>query len=145
MKHKLLTLILALTVIVGLVSATGITASAANGSYTLPTEVEVAGTTLADGESTPDGSAKYEVINGEPILTLNNYNLTSDAYHTVIYADGDLTINLVGDSVIVNEHVNSAAAIQTINVDGALVIKGSGTLHVENTGYTSMRSAYTAE
>ena len=134
MKHRILTLVLALALLLGLVCATGITASAATAS-----EVTIAGVTsdangdfdFAGGGVEVEGTAKYK----DGVLTLTNFYYTGSET-TLLYADGDLTITLVGDNTITNDHYGSVNVF-TVNVTGKLTLHGTGSLRVENTGNTT--------
>jgi hypothetical protein len=131
MKHRILTLVLALALLLGLVCATGITASAAAAS-----EVTIAGVTsdangdfdFAGEDVEVEGTANYK--NG--VLTLTNFHYTGSET-TLLSADGDLTITLVGDNTITNDHYGSVNVF-TIDVTGKLTIQGEGSLSVVNTG-----------
>ena len=141
MKHRILTLVLALAVLLGLVCATGITASAAGsassvriggmapdaaGDFSFPTIVGVS----------VSGSAHYDSANNE--LTLNNFQYEGNTAYSVIEVVGDMTIKLIGYNSIRNTlNATTPTMLAGINVSGNLVIEGDGELVVENVGTTS--------
>ena len=140
MKHKLLTLILALAVVIGLVSSTGIIASAAT-----PVEygVAVAGMAFTSDNLVIDandnvvgvigGSAEYDPSTNT--LTLTDFTYHDDEVDSVIVADSNLTIVINGNNSIISAYdAGTNHTLYAINVDGDLVIEGTGSLHVENTG-----------
>lgn len=66
----------------------------------------------------------------EGVLTLDGININSGDYDTIIAANGDLTIEVVGTSnSIINTNVNNNSP-STISTSGILTIRGSGSLSV---------------
>ena len=140
MKHKLLTLILALIVVIGLVSSTGIIASADT-----PVEygVTVAGVAFTSDNLVIDANDNVEGIVGGSAeynpstntLTLTDFTYHDDEVDSVILADNDLKIVVIGtNSIISGYFAGSSNTLYAISIEGNLVIGGTGSLHVENTG-----------
>ena len=146
MKHRILTLVLALALLLGLVCATGITASAAGSA----SSVKIGGLAPnADGDFdfpsivgvSVSGSAHYDSANNE--LTLTNFQYEGNTAYSIIEVVGDITIKLVGYNSIRNTlNATTPTMLAGINVSGALVIEGDE-LVVENVG-TTLNSNNTA-
>ena len=94
----------------------------------------IAGTTVNDLVTSGEGWSYDRATN---TLTLNNFDFSGDGtfasspnVNSVIdfAGKGDLNIVLIGENFIVNSESDDQAEICTIHTDGALTIKGEGTL-----------------
>ena len=112
MKKRLLSLLLTLVMILGMLPATAMTASAA-----APKSVWVAGMEVDNGSYLAidgGGTIDYEPSGGyayykDGVLTLNNYSYTGEGYHpprydvgiyAAIYCPDDVTIRLMGSNTL---------------------------------------------
>lgn len=148
MKRRMLSIICALALCLGLLPATAWAAA--------PTTLTVGGTnalnggywlTNADGTLTADGASaeNYNVYyDGDGTLTLDNatINGTDTIGHvgTGIYAEGDLTIVLEGSSTVTGVQDPNGDS-QSIRVSGNLTIQGGGSLTAQG-AETSSGSSY---
>ena len=148
MKRRMLSILCALALCLGLLPATAWAAA--------PTTLTVGGTdvlsgsywlTNADGTLTPDGASadNYNVYyNGNGTLTLKDatINGTNTIYHVGagIFASGDLTIVLEGSSTVKGVQ-DPNGETQSIRVEGNLTIQGGGSLTAQG-AETSSGSSY---
>ena len=127
---KLLSLLCALALCLGMLPATALAAEGGT-----PTTLMVGGTTVINHGivQTVSGSG-WSYADG--VLTLNNANLSGswmdfDHYGSGIYALGDLTINMVGSSRVTGSDMESDTPSAAIYIqDGVLTLTGSGILSV---------------
>ena len=146
MKHRLkglLALVLSLTMVFAL--ATNAWATVTVGGVEMGDGITTTyyynGTNGAQGSTsdtdTGNWNAKVERINGVQTLTLNGANISDTYYGSAISANGDLTINLIGDNTVTH---NDSGGIAAIHVDGDLTIKegrDDGSLTASDTGTNS--------
>ena len=80
-----------------------------------------------------DGSVAYDVATGT--LTLTDAAITAENLPYGIYAEGDLTIHLVGENTLtLNGEAPNSTELAGISVGGNLTITGEGSLEVHVSG-----------
>ena len=143
MKKRLLSILLALMMIIGMIPATTLTAFAAAGG-----EVYVGGVSMHDGDYLAVGATKTQTTKpsggyayyNDGKLTLNNYSYegkgyeyeSSLGYYAVIYSKNDLTLELIGNNTLTQTDDDS----DIIYVYGAnLTVGGEGKLTGTSGGY----------
>ena len=105
-----------------------------------------AGQYLAEGTDTPTatkpsgGYAYLQEVNGEFVLTLNNFDLVSPADYYAIYSTHDLTIKLQGTSTLADTSTYDGYAVYLYGAD--LTIEGTGKLTVYGNEYDSIYIEY---
>ena len=126
LKSKILSVVMALSLIVGMMSGISMTSKADEPDLYLG-DVTI--------NSTSSGT-NWAYDQSSKTLTLNNYSYSGaaperDSYYATIYARVDLTIVLVGENNITNTQDDqiSAYVIKCANDVNSLTIKGSGTLN----------------
>ncbi len=126
LKSKILSVVMALSLIVGMMSGISMTSKADEPDLYLG-DLEINGTS---------SGANWAYDQSSKTLTLNNYNYSGaaperDGYYATIYARVDLTIVLVGENNITNTQDDQTAAyvIKCANDVNSLTIKGNGTLN----------------
>ena len=126
LKSKILSVVMALSLIVGMMSGISMTSKADEPDLYLG-DVTI--------NSTSSGT-NWAYDQSSKTLTLNNYSYSGaaperDSYYAKIYARVDLTIVLVGENNITNTQDDqiSAYVIKCANDVNSLTIKGSGTLN----------------
>ena len=141
MKKRLISLLLAIVMVLGLIPATTLTAFAAAANSVLVGGVEMTnGTYLANGATTtqttkPSGGYAY-YKNGT--LTLNNYSYEGKGYsyvdnkidrNAIIYASNDIQIELVGTNNLTQKSYTNTACICG---EAEVSLTGAGTLNLQN-------------
>ena len=136
MKKRMISLLLALVMVLGMLPAATLTANAASADSVWVGGVEMTNNTyLAVGATAtqttkPSGGYAYYEIG---TLTLNNYSYegegyqydSEDGYYAVIYSKIDLTLELIGNNTLTQTESFS----DMIYVDGAkLTVGGNGKL-----------------
>ena len=145
MKKRIFSLLLVLTMLVGMIPATTLTAFAAAGG-----EVYVGGVRMHDGDylavgatatqtTKPSGGyAYYE----DRTLTLNNYSYegkgylfnSEDSYYATVYAEQDLTLELVGTNTLKQTaSLSEGIRVGVTDSEERLTIQGDGSLNVTST------------
>ena len=145
MKKRLFGLLLALVMLVGMIPATTLTAFAAAGGV-----VYVGGVCMNDGDylavgatatqtTKPSGGyAYYE----DGTLTLNNYSYegkgylsdSEDSYYATVYAEQDLTVELVGTNTLKQTaSLSEGILVGVADSEERLTIQGDGSLNVTST------------
>ena len=126
LKSKILSVVMALSLIVGMMSGISMTSKADGPDLYLGDETI---------NSTSSGT-NWAYDQSSKTLTLNNYSYSGaaperDSYYATIYARVDLTIVLVGENNITNTQDDqiSAYVIKCANGVNSLTIKGNGTLN----------------
>lgn len=126
LKSKILSVVMALSLIVGMMSGISMTSKATEPDLYLG-DVQIS--------STSSGT-NWAYDQSSKTLTLNNYSYSGaapdrDSYYATIYARVDLTIVLVGENNITNtqDDQTSAYVIKCANGVNSLTIKGNGTLN----------------
>lgn len=126
LKSKILSVVMALSLIVGMMSGISMTSKAVEPDLYLGDE------TIYGNSSGPN----WAYDQGTKTLTLTNYSYSGaaperDGYYATIYAKVDLTIVLVGENNITNTQGDQTAAyvIKCANGVNSLTIKGNGTLN----------------
>lgn len=152
-KYKLLSILLSLVMLLSLLPTTALAA----GNY--PEHVRLyngngESTSLNDGQclATNDGSAtsytggssyvaRYDKSSGT--LYLKDYH--GIVTNGMIYADGDLNIEVEGDSSFTTSLSSATNHLYGIQANGTLTISGSGTLTVSATGKGNVYGIYAKE
>jgi len=126
LKSKILSVVMALSLIVGMMSGISMTSKAVEPDLYLGDE------TIYGTSSGPN----WAYDQSSKTLTLTNYSYSGaaperDGYYATIYAKVDLTIVLVGENNITNTQDDQTAAyvIKCANDVNSLTIKGNGTLN----------------
>lgn len=95
--------------------------------------IQVAGVSVTEENASDilgDGSVAYDVATGT--LTLTDANITAEGLPFGLYADSDLTIDLVGEnSLTVNGVAQNSTELAGIFVSGDLHFTGDGSLKVQ--------------
>ena len=141
MKKRILSLLLAFVMVLGMFPAATLTAFAAAANSVLVGGVEMTnGTYLANGATTtqttkPSGGYAY-YRNGT--LTLNNYSYEGKGYsyvdnkidcNAIIYASNDIQIELVGTNTLTQKSYTNTACICG---EAEVSLTGAGTLNLQN-------------
>ena len=110
-----------------------------------PTSITIGTTTLQSGQYLPRGASYvtttkpdggYAYYNNG-VLTLNGFSYWERSGKDAIYADGDLTITLIGtNGIYIDENFTSSG--NCIDVDGNLTINGSGPLTLSSRSYNAI-------
>lgn len=148
-KSKILSILLSLVMLLSLLPTTALAA-------TYPGSVRVynasgAITSLDDGQClvTNDASAT-SYTSGAYVARYDSGTLYLNGYHGVaadgqIYADGDLNIEVEGDSSFTTSLSSATNHLYGIQANGTLTISGSGTLTVSATGKGNVYGIYAKE
>ena len=145
MKKRLLSLLLALVMLVGMIPATTLTAFAAAGG-----EVYVGGVKMYDGDYLAVGATKTQTTKPsggyayykDGTLTLNNYSYegkgylrnSEDSYYATVYAEQDLTVELVGTNTLKQTaSLSEGIRVGVADSEERLTIQGDGSLNVTST------------
>ena len=148
-KSKLLSILLSLVMLLSLLPTTAL-------ATTYPGSVRVynasgAITSLDDGQClvTNDASAT-SYTSGAYVARYDSGTLYLNGYHGVaadgqIYADGDLNIEVEGDSSFTTSLSSATNHLYGIQANGTLTISGSGTLTVSATGKGNVYGIYAKE
>lgn len=149
-KSKILSILLSLVMLLSLLPTTALAA-------TYPGSVRVynasgAITSLDDGEClvTNNGSATSYAGGTSYVARYDSGTLYLKDYHGVaadgqIYADGDLKIEVEGDSSFTTSLSSATNHLYGIQANGTLTISGSGTLTVRATGKGNVYGIYAKE
>lgn len=149
-KSKLLSILLSLVMLLSLLPTTALAA-------TYPGSVRVynasgAITSLDDGEClvTNNGSATSYAGGTSYVARYDSGTLYLNGYHGVaadgrILADGDLNIEVEGDSSFTTSLSSATNHLYGIQANGTLTISGSGTLTVSATGKGNVYGIYAKE
>ena len=149
-KSKLLSILLSLVMLLSLLPTTALAA----GNY--PEHVRLyngngESTSLDDGQClvTNDASAT-SYTSGAYVARYDSGTLYLNGYHGVaadgqIYADGDLNIEVEGDSSFTTSLSSATNHLYGIQANGTLTISGFGTLTVSATGKGNVYGIYAKE
>ncbi|MBQ7089437.1 MAG: InlB B-repeat-containing protein [Clostridia bacterium] len=145
MKKSIFSLLLALVMLVGMIPATSLPAFAAAADSVWVGGVEMTNDTyLAVGSTTTQttkpsgGYAYYE----DRTLTLNNYSYegkgylrnSEDSYYATVYAEQDLTVELVGTNTLKQTaSLSEGIRVGVNDSEERLTIQGDGSLNVTST------------
>ena len=141
MKKRLISLLLAIVMVLGMIPATTLTAFAAAANSVLVGGVEMTNNTYLAVDATatqttkPSGGYAYYK---DDVLTLNNYSYTGKGYtysdgivtrSAIIYASNDIQIELVGTNNLTQKDYYNAACIRG---EAEVSLIGAGTLNLQN-------------
>lgn len=153
-KSKLLSILLSLVMLLSLLPTTALAATYpdsvrvynANGDIkSLSDKQYLAANDATNASDGYDGTqtyvARYDQSSGT--LYLNGYQV--DVTDGMIFADGDLNIEVVGDSSFTTSLSSATNHLYGIQADGKLNISGSGTLTVSATGKGNVYGIYAKE
>ncbi len=105
-----------------------------------------AGQYLAENSTIPTttkpsgGYAYLEKVDGEWVLTLNNFDLVSPEEYYAIYSENDLTIKLLGTNTLEDTYTPDGYTVYVYG--GDLTIEGTGKLTVVGNEYDSIYVEY---
>lgn len=150
-KSKILSILLSLVMLLSLLPTTALAATYpdsvrvynANGTITSLDDGQCLVTNDASATSYTSGAyvARYEKSTGT--LYLNGYQV--DVTDGMIFADGDLNIEVEGDSSFTTSLSSATNHLYGIQANGTLTISGSGTLTVSATGKGNVYGIYAKE
>ena len=153
-KSKILSILLSLVMLLSLLPTTALAATYpdsvrvynANGDIkSLSDKQYLAANDATNASDGYDGTqtyvARYDQSSGT--LYLNGYQV--DVTDGMIFADGDLNIEVVGDSSFTTSLSSATNKLYGIQANGTLTISGSGTLTVSATGKGNVYGIYAKE